>query len=228
LLIGALLFAFPRGGPTEEPHEKRGWVSATLGLITLGFVVLGLLTNRDDGAVLDPIDRALRVIGILATIALPGIFPAQHLHGSELMDGGVLNPVPVSVARFLAPGLPVVAVVLNNPLDKPVPTYSIPVPAILPRSIVERISRMNFAQAFDIFMRAVDLSSRSVAYHRLQVDAPEVIVRPEVHHIELLDKVDVHVVAQLGEDALEKVLPELARATSWLKRASRKIFGAGG
>ena len=165
---------------------------------------------------------------ILATIALPGIFPAQHLHGSELMDGGVLNPVPVSVARFLAPGLPVVAVVLNNPLDKPVPTYSIPVPAILPRSIVERISRMNFAQAFDIFMRAVDLSSRSVAYHRLQVDAPEVIVRPEVHHIELLDKVDVHVVAQLGEDALEKVLPELARATSWLKRASRKIFGAGG
>ena len=165
---------------------------------------------------------------ILATIALPGIFPAQHLHGWELMDGGVLNPVPVSVARFLAPGLPVVAVVLNNPLDKPVPTYLIPVPAILPRSIVERISRMNFAQAFDIFMRAVDLSSRSVAYHRLQVDAPEVIVRPEVHHIELLDKVDVHVVAQLGEDALEKVLPELARATSWLKRASRKIFGAGG
>jgi hypothetical protein len=69
VLIGALLFAFPRGGPTEEPHEKRGWVSAALGLITLGFVVLGLLTNRDDGAVLDPIDRALRVIGILATIA---------------------------------------------------------------------------------------------------------------------------------------------------------------
>ncbi len=162
---------------------------------------------------------------ILATIAIPGIFPPYHLNGWELVDGGVLNPVPVSVARMLAPGLPVVAVVLNDPLDKPVPTYTIPVPSILPRSIVERISRMNFAQTFDIFMRAVDLSSRSVAHYRLQVDAPEVIVRPKVHHIELLDKVDVHEVAQLGEDALEKVLPDLARATSWMNRIGKKIFG---
>jgi NTE family protein len=162
---------------------------------------------------------------ILATIAIPGIFPPHHLNGWDLVDGGVLNPVPVSVARMLAPGLPVVAVVLNDPLDKPVRTYTIPVPAILPKSIIERISRMHFAQTFDIFMRAVDLSSRSVAHYRLQVDAPEVIVRPHVHHIELLDKVDVHEVAQLGEDALEKVLPDLARATSWMNRIGRNIFG---
>ena len=162
---------------------------------------------------------------ILATIAIPGIFPPYPLNSWQLVDGGVLNPVPVSVARTLAPGLPVVAVVLNDPLDKPVRTYSIPVPSILPRSIVERISRMNFAQTFDIFMRAVDLSSRSVAHYRLQVDAPEVIVRPHVQHLELLDRVDVHEIAQFGEDALEEVLPDLARATSWVNRLGKKIFG---
>ncbi len=162
---------------------------------------------------------------ILGSIALPGIFPPYPLNGWELMDGGVLNPVPVSVARTLAPGLPVVAVVLNDPLDKPVPTYTFPVPRILPRSIIERITRMNFAQSFDIFMRAVDLSSRAVSHYRLEVDAPEVIIRPHVHHIELLDKVDVHELARLGEDAVGYALPELARATSWTGRMSRKLFG---
>ncbi len=162
---------------------------------------------------------------ILGAIALPGIFPPYPMNDWELMDGGVLNPVPVSVARELAPGLPVVAVVLNDPLDKPVPTYTIPVPRIVPRSIIERLTRTNFAQAYDIFMRAVDLNSRAVAHYRLAVDAPEVIVRPHIHHIDLLDKVNVHEVAQLGDDAVERVLPELARATSWVRRMSKKLFG---
>jgi NTE family protein len=162
---------------------------------------------------------------ILATIAIPGIFPPLKLNDWELVDGAVLNPVPVSIARMLAPGLPVVAVVLNDPLDQPVPTYSIPVPAMLPKSIVERISRMNFAQTYDIFMRSVDLNSRAVANYRLQADAPEVIVRPKVHDINTLDKVNVSEIAQLGEDALQEVLPELKLATSWMNQFRRNLFG---
>jgi NTE family protein len=162
---------------------------------------------------------------ILGSIALPGIFPPYPLGDWELMDGGVLNPVPVAPARELAPDLPIVAVILNDPLDKPVPTYAIPVPRMLPRSIIERITRMNFAQSFDIFMRAVDLSSRAVAHYRLLADAPDVIISPRVHHIELLDEVNVHDVAQLGEDAVGEVLPELARATSWLTNMRRKFLG---
>lgn len=161
---------------------------------------------------------------LLATIAVPAIFPPHKLDGWELVDGGVLNPVPVSVARTLAPGLPVVAVVLTDPLDQPVHAYKIPVPAILPRSIVERISRMNFAQTFDIFMRSVDLNSRAVAYYRLQVDAPEVVVRPDVCNIDFLDKVNVSEIAKLGELAVEEVLPDLARVTSWVNRLGRKVF----
>ncbi len=163
--------------------------------------------------------------GVYATIALPGVFPAHRLNDWELMDGGVLNPVPVTVARLLSPNLPIIAVVLNDPLDIPVKTYEFPFPASIPRQLVERMTRMNFAQAYDIFMRAVDLSSRAVAHYRLQVDAPDVIVRPNVHHIELLDKVDVHETALLGEVALEQVLPEIRKLTSWSGRMKRKFAG---
>jgi NTE family protein len=163
--------------------------------------------------------------GVLATIALPGVFPAHHLNDWELMDGGVLNPVPVTVARMLSPDLPIVAVVLNDPLDTPVRTYTIPVPSIFPKQIIDRIHSLHVAQAFDIFMRAVDLNSRAVAHYRLEADAPDVIVRPNVRHLDLLDKVVVKDVAMLGEIAVEEVLPELKKATSWTNRMSKKIFG---
>ncbi|NOT04785.1 MAG: patatin-like phospholipase family protein [Anaerolineales bacterium] len=163
--------------------------------------------------------------GVLATIALPGIFPPHPLNDWELMDGGVLNPVPVSVARMLSPNLPIVAVVLNDPLDNPLRTYSIPVPSILPKQITDRIYRMHVAQAFDIFMRAVDLSSRAVAHYRLESDAPDIIIRPKVHHLELLDKVVVKDVALLGDVAVDAVLPELKKLTSWTGRLNRKLFG---
>ncbi len=163
--------------------------------------------------------------GVLATIALPGIFPPHRLNDWDLMDGGVLNPVPVSVARILSPDLPIVAVVLNDPLDIPVRTYSIPVPSMMPKQITDRIYRLHVAQAFDIFMRAVDLSSRAVAHYRLESDAPDVSIRPNVHHLDLLDKVVLKDVALLGEDAVEAVLPELKKAVSWTRRVNKIFFG---
>ncbi|MBL0345545.1 patatin-like phospholipase family protein [Candidatus Villigracilis affinis] len=171
------------------------------------------------------ISKGTLVDALLSTTALPGIFPVQRMNGWELVDGGVLNPVPVSVARMLSPNLPVVAVILNDPMDKPVPTYTIPMPQILPRSIVERISRMNFAQSLDIFLRAVDVSSRAVAHFRLELDKPDVLIRPAVHHINLLDKVVVADVAMLGEQATEEMLPQIKRAVSWPVRISKRIFG---
>lgn len=161
---------------------------------------------------------------VLSTIAIPGVFPAHRWGNLELMDGGVLNPVPVSVARLLSPDLPIVAVALNDPMDKPVRPYSIPVPPILPRPLAERITKTNFAQAFDIFMRAVDVSSRAVANLRLEIDSPDVIVRPAVHNINLLDKVVVSDVAWLGEKAVEDALPKIRKAVSWSYRLRRKLF----
>jgi NTE family protein len=163
--------------------------------------------------------------GVLATIALPGIFSPLHLNDWELMDGGVLNPVPVSVARMLSPDLPIVAVTLNDPLDTPLRTYNIPVPSIFPKQFTDRLFRTHLAQTFDIFMRAVDLNSRAVAHYRLEADAPDVVIRPKVQGIDLLDKVVIKDVVKLGEEAVEEALPQLKKATSWTTRMTKTIFG---
>ena len=170
----------------------------------------------DDGPVKD---------ALLATIAVPGIFPAYPWHEWELVDGGVLNPIPVSVARSLAPSLPVVAVTLQAQMGEPARSLGVPVPSGLPQPIVDRLSHFRYAQAFDIFLRSVDIGNRAVAEYRLEVDKPEVIIRPAVSDIELLDQVDVREVARRGDDAVEAALPELRRMASWTNRLRRSLFG---
>ncbi len=159
---------------------------------------------------------------ILATIALPGIFPPRKIQDWELVDGGTLDPVPVQVARMLAPGLPVVAVVLTSPVGEPTRTMEVNIPYI-PNILARRITRMRPAQAFDIFLQAVDIGNRQMAELQLEADDPEIIIRPAVTHIQLLDKVDVHEVAKLGEAAVDAVLPELKRVTAWPAKFARTL-----
>ena len=45
------------------------------------------------------LSRGRLVDAMLATIAIPGIFPARYMDGLELVDGGTLDPVPVAPAR---------------------------------------------------------------------------------------------------------------------------------
>ncbi len=163
------------------------------------------------------------VDALMATIAIPGIFPPRHLNDWELVDGAVLNPVPVSVARMLAPNLPVVAVILTEALGSSAKTWTMPIPSFVPRSIVKRLARLSYAQAFDIFLRSLDVVDRALAEYRLILDKPEIIIRPNVHHIDLLDKVDVHAVARYGEDATEVILPELKRVVSWPAKTARQF-----
>lgn len=170
----------------------------------------------DDG----PVKEAL-----LATIAVPGIFPAHPWQDWVLVDGGVLDPVPVSVARSLEPSLPVVAVTLHAPIGEPARSLGMPIPSGIPKPILDRLAHFRYAQAFDIFLRSVDVGNRAVAEYRLAVDKPDVIVRPDVSDIELLQQVDVREVARRGDDAVEAVLPELKQMVSWTSRLRRSLFG---
>jgi NTE family protein len=159
---------------------------------------------------------------LLATIALPGIFPPRRIQDWELVDGGTLDPVPVSVARLLAPNLPVLAVVLTAPVGEPTRTIEMSLP-YLPNAIARRISRTRPAQALEIFMQSLDIGNRQMTELRLEKDNPEIIIRPAVTHIQLLDKVNVAEVALLGEQAVEAVLPDLRRVTAWPAQWGRTI-----
>jgi len=160
---------------------------------------------------------------LLATIAVPGIFPARRIGGLELVDGGTLDPVPVASARALKPHLPVIAVVLSIPIGVPAQAWNIPLPDYLPRSLLDRFSKLRYTQALDVFSRSLDLVTRALTEYRLAVDKPEIILRPQVTEIDTLDRVDVHEVVKKGEEAVEAALPEIKKLFAWQNRLRRAL-----
>ena len=163
------------------------------------------------------------VDAVLATIAIPGIFPTKRIGDLELIDGGALDPVPVAPARSLKPDLPVIAVVLSSPMGSPAETWNIPLPEYLPQTLIDRISKLRYTQALDVFLRSLDMVTRAVAEYRLEVDQPDIIIRPSVTDIDILDQVNVQNVALKGDEAVEAVLPELKKLFTWQSRLRRVI-----
>ena len=165
------------------------------------------------------------VDAMLATIAMPGVFPARYIDGLELVDGGTLDPVPVAPARSLAPKLPVVAVVLTMPMGIPAQSWRIPFHKYWAGRLISRLlSKMRYDTVWDIFSRSLDITSRAMTHYRLEVDRPEVIIRPEVYEIDTLDVVDVREIAKRGESAVEAALPQLRGLFTWQNRW-RRSFG---
>lgn len=205
----------------------RHWLDRTLGSRTFdearipcAVTAVDLRTSREIVIKRGPLRDA-----ILCTIALPGVFPSFMHDEWELVDGGLLNPVPVAVARSLAPTLPVVAVSLTAPLGRPPRAIPLPFLEGLPSPLAARISQLRVAKAMDVFMRSIDIGGRQIAELRFKLEKPEVIIRPEVQDIGVLDQVDVHEVAKLGEEAARAKLPELKSVTAWTARLRRIAVG---
>ena len=59
---------------------------------------------------------------------------------------------------------------------------------------------------------------------RLQFDKPDIIVRPAVEKVGMLDKVDVHRIVVLGEEAMIARINDLRKLTTWPNRMKRRYF----
>jgi NTE family protein len=172
------------------------------------------------------------VDAVLATIAIPGVFPIQKMNGYELVDGGFTNPVPIAVARSLAPRLPVVASVLSQPVlttitpnngngAKPHGLRFLPIPAA--------ILRLRIGRSFVAFMNALTVSGRVQTELRIGLEKPDIVIRPDVEDIGILDTVDVSDMARRGEAAAMQVIPDLRkvlRRASWFSVLPRKSIRA--
>jgi NTE family protein len=169
--------------------------------------------------------REGRVVdAVLASCAIPAVFPPQQMGEYQLVDGATLDPVPVSVARLLAPNFPTVAVVLTPLPGQEQSQFSLPFPSRIPAPIMERLTHLRLAQALNIYIQATDAGARMLTELRLKVDAPDVIVRPDMETTGILDTVDVLKIIHLGEEAMDTALPELKRVTAWPNRLRRKYF----
>jgi NTE family protein len=164
------------------------------------------------------------VDAVLATMSMPGVFPPLEYGEYLLVDGGLIDPVPVAAARAFFPYLPVVAVALDDPTHIPEVSFS-PPNFLMPSPLLRTISRLRVAQAFSIFLESMDISSGYLTDFRLQLDKPDVIIRPQVGDLELLENINVVEIASRGEQAFEKALPGLKQSTNWQKRLRRWLRG---
>ena len=166
------------------------------------------------------------VDAVLATIAIPGVFPPKELAGCLLVDGGVMDPVPSALARYLNPTLPVVAVCLSPSPENwsQLPSIQLPGRIPIPAPIINQITRLRISQAMKIFVKSMDISSKMMAELRLQADKPEIIIRPNVIKYGPLDEVDPADLLQLGEAAALHALPAIEELFSLRQRLTRRFL----
>ena len=161
---------------------------------------------------------------VLATVAVPGVFPSRKIDGQVLVDGGVLDPVPVQVARWLRPDLPVVAVMLHKlPEDCPEEELQLPIHIPGPTSIVEMLNQLRPVQAFKIFSQSFEVSSKHLTELSLQLYRPEVIIAPRVGHVGLLQTIDIDELIEAGVTATEATLTHIKAETNWMKKLQRQV-----
>ena len=99
LIGGELVVAFLRKLGIDGPIESYSKALAA--------IATDLVTGREIWMRSGPIDEVVR-----ASIALPGIFSPARVGDQWLVDGGLSNPVPVSVCRAL--GADVIIAVTRN------------------------------------------------------------------------------------------------------------------
>jgi len=157
---------------------------------------------------------------VLATIALPGIFPPRVMGEHRLVDGGILDPVPVRPARQLFPG--VVFAVALSPAPAQWPESRSPSPlAFLPGFNV--LTRLRPAQALHVFMQSMEIASRMQTELRLQIDRPEVLVRPDVWRVALFGEPSLDDMIETGRAVTREALPVLLQQFVWWRRLGRVI-----
>ncbi len=161
---------------------------------------------------------------VLATIAIPGVFPSQEIGGRILADGGVLDPVPVQVARWMRPDLPVVAVMLHKlPENCTMDDTTLPIPIPGPASIVEQLTKLRPVQAFKIFARSIEIATEQLTELGMALYKPEVIIAPKVGHIGLLQNINPKALIDEGVTATEATLSEIKEEANWMRKIQRKM-----
>jgi len=107
----------PRSGLLDGTRKLREFLSGHTDAETFGDLKIPLMMVATD---LESGDKVVFNSGNLfnalrATMSMPGLFAPAKVHGRWLVDGGLVDPVPVGVARAMGADV-VIAVDLNSGL----------------------------------------------------------------------------------------------------------------
>lgn len=173
-----------------------------------------------------PLVEALR-----ASYALPGVFDPVKLGGRWLMDGALVNPVPVTACRALGADV-VICVNLNSDLAGRGTTIqnhpADPDPEILPEIDVRPTSRWfggitgaakrvrgMVGRSNDrpglagVMVDAFNITQDRISRSRLAGDPPDVMIGPKLARVGLFDFHRAEEAIELGRQAAERALEEI-------------------
>jgi NTE family protein len=165
-----------------------------------------------------------------ASYALPGIFPPYRIGGRWLMDGALVNPVPVSAARSLGARL-VIAVNLNADnfgrgtviqnhgpdFDEGLQPSTEPPPESL-RGKAEQLFKRRFFGSpgkpglSTVMVDAFNIVQDRITRTRLAADPPDTLIAPRLARFGVFDFHRADEAIKLGVEATEKALENIAEA----------------
>jgi NTE family protein len=178
--------------------------------------------------------RGRLVDAMRASYALPGIFPPVSLDGRWLVDGALVNPVPVSATRVFGARL-VIAVNLSTDIlgrsmimagegAEPEPPPD-PVPergGFRSMFGAERALKRQFAGGPrrpgipSVMIDAFNIMQDRIARARLAGDPPDVMINPRVGHIGWFDFHRAQEAIEVGARAAERALDDISEAITAL------------
>jgi NTE family protein len=170
-----------KGDKLEEFVKSK--VPGNIEDLKLPFAAVATDLNRGTRVVIDhgPVARAVH-----ASSAIPGVFnPVEH-QGKLLVDGGVMDNIPISVAREKGADI-VIAV-----------------------DISENVINFNITNLIDVMVQSINIMFRENVVHKLK-DADVVIV-PAVGDVGMLDFTQKKRCMQAGIEATQKAMPEIREA----------------
>lgn len=170
------------------------------------------------------------VTALRASFALPGIFRPVQINGRWLIDGALVNPIPVSVCRALGARI-VIAVNLSSDLfgkggiihdQEAIAEPTAPEDASLPdgngRAAVHLLHRQIFGRGNGapgmsaVMMDAINITQDRIARSRLAGDPPDITIGPKTGGIGLFDFHRASEAIASGAKATEAQLDELRNA----------------
>lgn len=153
-----------------------------------------------------------------ASYAMPGIFPPVTLDKKRLVDGALVNPVPVSVCRVMGARL-VIAVDLNaDILGKGMRRREDQGAGQEGGHFLEQLfSRDHEPGLIDVMATSLGILQDRLGRSRLAGDPPDVTITPRVGHIGLLEFDRADELIQEGLKAVQRSQPFLEEALAILE-----------
>ncbi|MGC2518064.1 MAG: patatin-like phospholipase family protein [Burkholderiales bacterium] len=162
---------------------------------------------------------------VQASIAVPGLFRPVLREGRYLMDGSLVNPIPVSLCRAMGADI-VIAVDLGSDLvgrhnrenhrKQEAQADRRPfISRLLPRHGDELDPPGNSAappSLLETVMGAIDIMQVRIARGRLDSEQPDVLLAPRLGHLGLFDYHRADEAIAEGREAVARMLPALRSA----------------